>query len=279
VRCLAGVGVREHCSGGVWEAEDFVCAVSVLVGNDSGVPCAVKSDGRFECWLGTFTFPGEKPVPPARVRTVHGRFAASWPETLFHLEDGRLWTAGTMQVRAGVAAFDHDYTRGLCFVTEEGGVVCENPDVLVRLPLTQGERYRQLVLSLSDACALSESGEAVCGTATLPGRYRSLAIGINEACGLTVDGTLECASFWDRELGFELPAGRFTALTMTDETVCALRENGEIACSRGLETPDPPPGSYTHIDGADRTFCAIHLDGSVHCFGSPGGRHETPDGW
>jgi hypothetical protein len=82
------------------------------------------------------------------------------------------------------------------------------------------------------------------------------------------------------ELGFPVPAGTFTRIAMADDTVCGIRDSGDLACA-GMEgqVPEPPSGPYTDIDGGDRVLCAIHVDGSVRCFSTYGPEIAVPEGW
>ena len=59
-------------------------------------------------------------------------------------------------------------------------------------------------------------------------------------------------------------------MSVTDELVCALREDHQARCWQ-LPSGDligPPPGQYSRVAAGHRHGCAIRTDGTVGCWGS-----------
>ena len=282
VRCLAAIGTRERCVAGDWVSEEFACAVSVRVQNGSGYPCATKADGRFKCWLSdAVDLLPPAPVLPGLVRQTLGgdSMPLSWNGTLFLLDDGRLYTTGPSLVATDVAFFDQDnFSTDTCLVLRDGRAMCRVTPLSMLTPSGM-VGLRQVLVSSADVCTLDALGVVRCTRSTLSGRYAELALG-NFACARTLEGAIECA--WPGVELFEVPAGTFTRIAMADDTVCCIRDTGELACA-GVEgqSPEPPEGAFTDIDAGDRVICAIHVDGSVRCLSSYEGSasYEVPEGW
>ena len=161
-------------------------------------------------------------------------------------------------------------------------------------------RYATISVGEAHACALTETGEAVCWDVDSgapwdapPGRYTALTTRGDLTCAVTDEGGIVC---WAR--GGEMaewspfgtvPAGRYTALAMTGGYACALREDGEAVCRDTaqddlVEMPDPPPGRYVAIDVGylafegliEITACAVAEDGAIICWkGDSNNQPET----
>jgi hypothetical protein len=74
------------------------------------------------------------------------------------------------------------------------------------------------------------------------------------------------------------PEGTFTAIGMTNSSVCGLAPDGSIVCWGTDELPDPPAGAFEQI--AWRGFgCVVDAAGELTCWGEDlGGRTQAPAG-
>ena len=88
------------------------------------------------------------------------------------------------------------------------------------------------------ACALTDSGEAVCWEALHnksappdppPGRYVAVSDGPFHTCALTDAGEAACWG-WNNHGQADVPAGRYTAIAAGYFETCALTESGEAVC-------------------------------------------------
>ena len=105
--------------------------------------------------------------------------------------------------------------------------------------LPSGETWSRLALSWTLACGLTGNGEVVCG------QSRTLMPPTPPV----------------------LAAGPYLQIAATDQVVCALRaaDHG-ISCARFDNMPiAAPDGRYTFIDGGFQTLCGIRDDGTVAC--------------
>ena len=158
----------------------------------------------------------------------------------------------------------------------DGEVVCRGGDLARNAP---PGRHTAISVGVGRACAVAESGEAVCwgnnarSRGAPPGRYTAITVNGGEdgnyACALTIDGEARC---WSAYVG-DPPPGRYIAVAAGDAHACALTEDGAAVCWgrprdwHDFGQTDPPPGRYTAISaGSDRT-CAITLEGAIVCWG------------
>ena len=100
------------------------------------------------------------------------------------------------------------------------------------------------------ACAIRESGEAVCwgnndyGQADAPsGRFAAVSVGDAHACGLRESGEVVCWGDNNLYSQTDAPEGRFRALSAGSYHSCAIRESGELACWGALTPAATVPDS------------------------------------
>ena len=120
-----------------------------------------------------------------------------------------------------------------------------------------------------------------------PGVYTAIAVGWDYACALAESGAAVC---WNIETGeqSDTPAGRYTFITIAgrDETACATTEAGEIVCW-GVWVGDLrphavnlPPGRYSALNLQGDPNCALTDVGEAICEseGRPGRWPKSPSG-
>ncbi len=150
--------------------------------------------------------------------------------------------------------------------------------------------YIAITVGASDACALTEAGEAVCWdieTAetwdTPPGFYNFVTAEGGDACSIAEGGELACLSRGEDPW---TPLGEGTARYTAVVDDCGLTEEGAIECW-GVwpgTWPDPPSEPLVAIGGLRRTGgfgaehyhrCALTATGDIICWGSDTLSRET----
>ena len=128
----------------------------------------------------------------------------------------------------------------------------------------------------SHTCGLRTSGELACwgdneyGQTNAPeGSYTAVGVAVNSpiSCGLRETGAIEC---WGDTAAFEddLPTGSYIAISAGFFHVCGLRENGELDCTHGRDTPAGPFIAVS-IGGTTASHaCAIRESGELACWGA-----------
>lgn len=112
---------------------------------------------------------------------------------------------------------------------------------------------------------------------TPPGVYTAIAVGWDYACALAESGAAVC---WNIETGeqSDTPAGRYTFITIAadSETACAITDGDEIVCwgvwfgDLRPDAVDFPPGSYSAISLRSGPNCALTTVGEAICESRPG---------
>ena len=121
---------------------------------------------------------------------------------------------------------------------------------------------------------------------TPPGSYTAIAVGLLHACALAESGEAVC---WDVESGepWEGPPGRYTDVAVDDDATCAVSTAGEIECwlrpGSGRVVPEEAPaGTYVAVAMAGRSACALTEARAAVCWGFgdavPPGRYTFPPG-
>ena len=125
--------------------------------------------------------------------------------------------------------------------------------------------YTAITVVAEHACALTESGEAVCwniddgtGWDTPPGAYTYITAAGMGMCATTVAGDIACWALGGGPIADDAtdpsrdaPPGRYWTLSSVGGHTCALTEAGEVVCwgsgAEWLPLPDLPEGTYSAI--------------------------------
>ena len=231
-----------------------------IIGNNSYSHngCAIRTDGTIDCWGPDFTFHRETP-PPA------GPYTAFLPPD--HSEQRRRY--------------------GFCTIRTDGTIDCD-----IRPDAPAGP-YTDIAINLAsdgNMCALLTDGTIDCwglkriyagqrnridapaGQYTALKAYFSPGTNIYKRyyCAVRTDRNIVCWQFGPADEGYiyrqlDFPAGQYTDLATTTESLCAIRTDQTIACwdwDTGPEYPtryapepedlvyrplDVPAGQYTAI--------------------------------
>lgn len=224
------------------------------LGLGEGFVCLQATDGRVTC-------PGLNAALPAEPLT---RFSVGAHHACGLRHDATLvcWGADVGRVPDGAfAAVEVGDTR-TCAVRPDGELVCWAGADTKTLALPPG-RFRHIVHGRDLTCTLDEAGALACfGRAypqylddlrpfASPGFYSYFPVRTGRP---GPDAT------WAAP---HLDAGPFTALSLVDESVCALREGGILRCFGKVI---PPAGEFRALSG----HCAVDAAGEATCFGGWG---------
>jgi alpha-tubulin suppressor-like RCC1 family protein len=213
-----------------------------LVTAQGGGVCALKTDGKTECFGPGYSAP--KSVPPTAPVTK--------------------MTSGSLHT-CGLAA---DLTP-LCWG--------RNPDPKSYRPSTAA--FTKVVSGAIFSCAIQEDkklacfgGESVGVNLTLPtGDVTDVAVGQLHVCALTSAGKLVCTG--DNSKGAAPPGpstDTFTSVVAGDEHTCALRADKTVVCfgANNRRQSTPPPGkTFKAIAAGSAHTCGVLEDDTIVCFG------------
>jgi outer membrane protein assembly factor BamB len=160
---------------------------------------------------------------------------------------------------------------GYCGLFGSGALVCEG----LNTPPT-ARAYDDLSVAVFDVCAIARGGDLVCyrnGDAEAwDGKYRAVAVGPNAICAIRDDRTLACNGTR------EPPPGEFISISAGSGFMCAIRLGGTLDCfSTGSELAlDPPPGRFVLVEAGTAHACAITVDAHTLCWGDDQFGQATP---
>lgn len=101
-----------------------------------------------------------------------------------------------------------------------------------------------------------------------PRPFQSLDANEYRTCVIVDDGTLSC--WGDVNYGdYQVPVGRFVAVSVGLDHACAVRGSGQIACwgnPTSIATP-PPVGPYVAVSAGNAETCGVRADGQLRCWG------------
>jgi cysteine-rich repeat protein len=110
----------------------------------------------------------------------------------------------------------------------------------------------------------SPDGDMRCtgGCAWIP--FRQLAATASRICAVRENGSVAC---WGHEPpGSDAPIGPFVSVVPGPTFACGLRLDGSVECSDGV-TPPPPAGRFDTLAVGDGFACAIRPEGELVCWG------------
>jgi alpha-tubulin suppressor-like RCC1 family protein len=213
----------------------------VLVTTGDAHACGLTSTGLIDCWL-------REGVPDKTG-------LASAPSGLFK------------SVSAGAASS--------CAIDEAGSAVCWGNNAWGQAsPPTRTDLQIVLTQELI-SCALTDSGSAECWgymAESSAGPYTQIALSNSATCALTdPGGEIVCWGDGSDDV-LSPPAGVFTSLAGGPGHLCAVANDGSIACwgdsdSYGRYT-DIPKGDFIEVTVGDSHNCALAEDGAIACWGN-----------
>lgn len=146
-----------------------------------------------------------------------------------------------------------------CAVNTDREIVCwGSRNDLAQMWHPRGRFWVDIAVGFDHACALTESGRAVCWGGERPEvrrppdalRFQSLGAGVSGTCGVTMAGGVRC---WEDPYWSEL--------------------EGPVI------DPDVPVGTFVDVDVGSLLGCALSTSGTIECFGYTGGSQlgHAPD--
>ena len=292
-RCGAS-GRRQRCNAsGAWDEEDYVCTVALSGSSDYNTMCALKADGRLNCWAA-----GDWQNMQAATMVTEAPAARTWKQ--ISVGDGAYkmcavdtkgkaacWSSDRQPgaVPAGTYASLSFSDYGSCAISDTGSPTCFGG---VTLPADFTGRFTHIVTANTLVYGIDDNGSLHAPSWTLAaypaGKYVQLVANNGASCAIRDDGSLFC---FPTEAMLPPPSDAvFTqvATTYGNEHGCAIRRDGTLACWLGNASGPPlepaPPGSYVHIAGAYSAICGIRGDGTTACWNRPGvDALVAPAGW
>ncbi|HVV53045.1 MAG TPA: hypothetical protein VHO06_25530, partial [Polyangia bacterium] len=285
-----GAGCTVAVDGGT-----VACTTQIVSAHDYDLYCALKADGRINCWGSdgyAFVFPPYGTIwttaiakaPPHLVQLAMTNGLTSDP--MNHLlcgvdreGTGTCWSdQGSKTIGQGLRAIATSIF-GLCTLDATGAVACGTAFVA---PPATGV-YARIVASEELAGALDVAGVPFYPYATFPaGTYVDIAA--NDARHVAAVRSDGAAVFLGPGPGAPtVRSGSFThAAVDYNGRGCAIDAAGAITCwasaaDGGVPAPTPPAGTFVQIAGATETFCAVRTSGTTACFGDT--PIEAPAGW
>jgi hypothetical protein len=271
------------------------CTTQIISANDNDIYCALKADGRMNCWATAdeaFVFMAAYPwsgavakAPPrlAQLSMTNAILGGGDSPYLFCGVDrdgqGSCWNdTETKTMGQGLRAVILS-NYGTCTLDAKGALSCTYG--FVALP-PAAQVWARILPSENVMAALDVTGAAYYPYVTFPsGTYVDIAANdARRVAAVRADGT---AVAFHANLNPVMRLGSFTHVAVDYAgDACALDRAGAITCWP-VDAPDgappltPPPGSFVAIVGAERTFCAVRATGTTACFGQ--GTFAIPTGW
>ena len=215
--------------------------------------CAVKSDGKLECW-------GDDRKNQLTNKPTSSDFVQVAVSQCGHIcglkLSGSIECWGEMSY-AGIGSYPtHNDIIGLSCSWINCGIVRSNGQVQVwgyngqeqggLVSNTPSDTdFKEIAVGANHACALRNSGAIVCwglddfGQKSVPPYEDFIAVssGYRKSCGVRSDNTIEC---WGLET-VKIPNGDdFIAVTSGDGQSCGLHATGEVSCWDGGAVAEGP---------------------------------------
>src|SRR3954454_1484509 len=123
-------------------------------------------------------------------------------------------------------------------------------------------------LAILGALILAAPAGAV--TFNVPGSgYTAVTVGDTFVCALKTDKTIVCMGAANSFGELNAPAGTFTQLDTGEEHTCALSTGGTLACwgFNGTGAASPPRGAFTQVSAGFLHSCAVASNQTIACWG------------
>ena len=104
------------------------------------------------------------------------------------------------------------------------------------------------------------------------GRYSAVSVGNAFVCALRVDVTIACWGF-NRQGQLDAPAGEYLAVSAGGGHACALRAGASTAGGAVRGRIEVPPWRFTAVDTGGGQSCGLRVDGLIRCWGYRYGYH------
>lgn len=157
-----------------------------------------------------------------------------------------------------------------CVLREDGTVSC---DLCFGGELSAPSGVFTEIASYGGPCGLREDGIIICWDPldrgenepwAPTGTFQALGSG-DYPCGVRHDGSL---AWYDNGVDASaLAAGTYTAVTADSSSVCALRQDGSVACA-GSTADGPPPGEFVALNAHLGQRCGVRAEGTLACWGA-----------
>jgi alpha-tubulin suppressor-like RCC1 family protein/streptogramin lyase len=212
--------------------------------------CALRSDGRLECWGEDFS--GQVSGP-----------------------NGSTDSYTAVSAGSGVT----------CAIRTDGRLVCWGDDGTGQVSGPNGstDQYTALSIEYQHICALRTDEHLACWGSDIAGQVSgpnastdsvtSVSVGAFHTCGLRTDGSIACwgADDYGQTSGPTGSSDTYTAVDAGGGQTCALRTDERLVCwgqddYGQVSGPNESTESYTAIDAGFHT-CARRLDGRLTCWG------------
>lgn len=261
------------------------CQVSptfVDLGAADRATCALRQDGRVECWGSSVSTPLGAEIP-ADVALVSLDLGGGLYDTIGCglRQDQTVFCWGDLTAPVGTFLSLSVGESSACGVLTDNTLQCWGSSFSGLESPPQSAGVAQVAVGSQLACALLLDGSVTCwGSAntqatdtTLFTGATALSVGARSGCVIMPDTSVQCFgadTFAQEEV--PLPNSGFIDVSCSDDFSCAVRQDTSVVCwGRNIFGQlAPEAGSevgFTDVEcGADHT-CGLQQDGSLRCWG------------
>lgn len=271
------------------------CTTQIVSDHDYDIFCALKADGRMNCWGSEqndyffkepydTTWPDAiAKAPPDLVQLSVSNGLEGQPGYLLCGVDragtGTCWNNQAKKtIGQGLKAITTSIF-GICALDTNAAITA--CDANLTAPPASGV-YAEILPSELYVAALDVAGVPFEPTFTGPtGTYVDLAVNdAHRVAAVRSDGAVVASSSGQAPV---IQLGSFTHVAVDYQgRACAIDSSGELTCFPIESSPSPPAltppaGPFVRIAGGESTFCAVRPTGTTACFGDV--PIDVPPGW